>query len=252
MTDARELLDISEAAAFLNVSETSLRRWTNSGRLACLRVGQRRERRFRRTDLVAFLEDQRVDGALAPERARSGRAPNKVEDGFTVTQRSHLCALYGTDVGRVTLAVPFLLEGLLEGSVCFLVGPPGSQKAILKNLKERHPSLDSDLRNRRLLAVEHQKSPKLQYAYFETEMKKAEAAGVGSFRLVGDMWGMRKKISARELTEFEVGLDRTVVLVFPVVILCMHDVRKFSGVEILDALKNHRDTFRVPLGRSLA
>ena len=54
--DSEPLLDIEQAARFLNVSETSLRRWTNDGRLACLRVGRRRERRFRRADLLAFLE----------------------------------------------------------------------------------------------------------------------------------------------------------------------------------------------------
>jgi excisionase family DNA binding protein len=54
--DAEALLDISEAARFLRVSETSLRRWTNAGHLGCLRVGRRRERRFRRADLLAFLE----------------------------------------------------------------------------------------------------------------------------------------------------------------------------------------------------
>ena len=53
--DAEPLLDIEQAARFLNVSETSLRRWTNDGRLACLRVGRRRERRFRKADLLAFL-----------------------------------------------------------------------------------------------------------------------------------------------------------------------------------------------------
>src|SRR4029077_13908040 len=58
IADPNELLDIGQAAAFLNVSEASLRRWTNSGRLACLRVGRRRERRFRREDLLGFLEGQ--------------------------------------------------------------------------------------------------------------------------------------------------------------------------------------------------
>lgn len=57
MPEGDELLDIKQAARFLKVSETSLRRWTNSGRLPCLRVGRRRERRFRRADLLAFLED---------------------------------------------------------------------------------------------------------------------------------------------------------------------------------------------------
>src|SRR3989442_14772045 len=55
MTQQSELLDIAQAAAFLHVSQMSLRRWTNSGRLPCFRVGGRRERRFRRADLLAFL-----------------------------------------------------------------------------------------------------------------------------------------------------------------------------------------------------
>ena len=55
-TDTIELLDIGEAADFLNVSEASLRRWTNDGLLPCLRIGRRRERRFRRADLLAFME----------------------------------------------------------------------------------------------------------------------------------------------------------------------------------------------------
>jgi transcriptional repressor of dcmA and dcmR len=59
-SDGEALLDIKEAARFLRVSETSLRRWTNTGQLGCLRVGRKRERRFRRADLMAFLEHQPV------------------------------------------------------------------------------------------------------------------------------------------------------------------------------------------------
>jgi len=58
LSDQEDLLDIKQAARFLLVSETSLRRWTNAGQLACLRVGRKRERRFRRADLLAFMEDQ--------------------------------------------------------------------------------------------------------------------------------------------------------------------------------------------------
>jgi excisionase family DNA binding protein len=58
MSHEEDLLDIKQAARFLQVSETSLRRWTNAGRLACHRVGRKRERRFRRADLLAFMEYQ--------------------------------------------------------------------------------------------------------------------------------------------------------------------------------------------------
>src|SRR6266436_5496799 len=87
-----ELLDIREAAALLRVSETSLRRWTNAGRLPCLRVGGRRERRFRRADLLAFMGDA---GAAAP-------APS----------RNHFCDLYTSDRVRARASAAFLRVGL--------------------------------------------------------------------------------------------------------------------------------------------
>src|SRR5258706_12229565 len=75
-----ELLDIREAAALLRVSETSLRRWTNAGRLPCLRVGGRRERRFRRGGLLGFLSGE----------AATGPSPS----------RSHFCGLYTSALRR--------------------------------------------------------------------------------------------------------------------------------------------------------
>src|SRR4051812_43824984 len=97
-----ELLDIKQAAGFLQVSETSLRRWTNAGRLACLRVGLRRERRFRRADLLAFMENQPAELAAAAERSTSAQdRQGTVISGVPVSYGTHLCALYGNDAGRV-------------------------------------------------------------------------------------------------------------------------------------------------------
>ena len=83
-------------------------------------------------------------------------------------------------------------------------------------------------------------------------MKKAEDEGVESFRVVGDMWGLRLNVSAKQMIKLEVGFERLIVPRFPVVALCTYDARKFTGVELLDALKDHDDTFRIPIGRMLA
>ena len=56
MNKSEALLNIKQAAEILNVSEISLRRWSNAGKLPCLRVGVRRERRFRPADLLSYLE----------------------------------------------------------------------------------------------------------------------------------------------------------------------------------------------------
>src|SRR2546426_6077007 len=110
MTQQSELLDIAQAAAFLHVSQMSLRRWTNAGRLPCLRVGGRRERRFRRADLLAFLSS---------EGAR-GQSP----------ARSHFCGLYTSDLSRAREAAAFLAAELRPRTLSLLVAGPHVQRAV--------------------------------------------------------------------------------------------------------------------------
>jgi transcriptional repressor of dcmA and dcmR len=228
--DLNELLDIAQAAAFLNVSETSLRRWTNSGQLRCLRVGRRRERRFRREDLLAFLEDQPL----------------------AVTLGAHLCGLYSSDLGRVRLAVAFLLEGLNEGSVCFLVASPRTRDQILSSLRRNRPSLRIDIEAKRLLPSTHHATGRAQLRYFREWMDRWASEGVASFRVFGDMWAMPSKVGARALVDFESAFDRAIAQTYPVITMCSYDARKFAGVEVLNVLKGHRDTFRYPLEKTLA
>jgi transcriptional repressor of dcmA and dcmR len=243
-TDISDLLDIAQAAAFLNVSETSLRRWTNSGQLRCLRVGRRRERRFRRADLLAFLEDQpSVD---VPARA------SLASDPVTLTLGAHLCGLYSSDLGRVRLAVAFLLDGLNEKSVCFLVASPRTRSQIIGSLRKKRPSLRIDLEAKRLIPSTHYATGRAQLRYFRDWMDRWASLGVASFRVFGDMWAMRSKVSARALVDFESAFDRAIARSYPVITMCSYDARKFAGVEVLNALKGHRDTFRYPLDKTLA
>jgi excisionase family DNA binding protein len=250
MSDANDLLDIGEAAQFLNVSETSLRRWTNAGRLPCLRVGQRRERRFRRADLLAFMEDQPLSQSRPHAHPAAGSRP--LEEPITLTQGSHLCGFYGSDLGRVTLAVRFLIDGLREGSTVYLVASTRSTKTILTHLKERRPSLERDISAGKLLLSDYQKGPRAQIKHFEAHLKDAAASGAQSFRVFGDTWEMRRKASAKGFAEYEAAYDQFIARRFPVVTVCAYDARRFSGVDMLDALKGHRDTFRYPLERVLA
>lgn len=55
-----ELLGVGEAATLLNVSNGTIRRWSDSGALQAVRTpgGQRR---FRRSDVVALLSPESVE-----------------------------------------------------------------------------------------------------------------------------------------------------------------------------------------------
>ena len=64
MDSSENLPTIKQAAEFLSVSPMSLRRWTNSGRLKCYRVGLKNEHRIKRSDLEAFLVE---DGGVTSQ-----------------------------------------------------------------------------------------------------------------------------------------------------------------------------------------
>ncbi len=248
MTDPNELLDIAGAAAFLNVSETSLRRWTNSGRLACLRVGLKRERRFRRADLLAFMEDE--------PRAEASRPENSPQSQGSVSSTSnrgrHLCGVYETSLGLITLAVPFLLEGLQEGSICFLIGTAAMRSEIVKFVTAKRKLLDNDIRAGRLVLAPYRKSGDEQCDYFQAQFESAMANGATSFRVVGDVGALRQKTTSTDVLNYEACYDERIAREYPVATLCTYDARRASGVEILDALKGHPDIGRYPLDRALA
>jgi excisionase family DNA binding protein len=252
MSEADELLDIEQAARFLNVSETSLRRWTNAGRLACLRVGRRRERRFRRADLLAFLEDQPAEGQAGP-LGSSLPHPGLTEiDGVAYALGSHLCGLFASDVGRVKQVVGFLEDGLRPGTVCFYSAPEEARADVLAHLKKSRPSLRADIAAGRLVLADYIPSPKAQLEYWDTSMRAAMRAGARTFRVVGDLRGLGPRVSDEGLFEYEAGYEEVIAKRFPLVTLCQYDVRQFSSVTVLNALKLHRDTFRYPADRVLA
>src|SRR6266581_1939755 len=104
------MLNTAEAARFLRVSQASIRRWSDSGRLPATRVGGRRERRFKESDLVAFMDHS------------SGRSEGVVNiGGAQVSAPGHLASFYSSDEGGMRLSIPFLAEGLRHAQPCILV-----------------------------------------------------------------------------------------------------------------------------------
>jgi excisionase family DNA binding protein len=51
------MLTITEAAEILGVSCTSLRRYSNEGKIKTYRIGSGRHRRFRKRDVLEYLEN---------------------------------------------------------------------------------------------------------------------------------------------------------------------------------------------------
>ncbi len=252
MKDSEELLDIGRAAQFLQVSETSLRRWTNAGHLACLRVGLRRERRFRRSSLLEFMEQQPGIHTAATETSTTASRGYAVVGGIETAHGTHFCGIYGSDRARGQLTVAFLAGGLRTGSKSFLVTGPGVRRGLLENLQQERPSLKSDIEANRLAVCRYAKSPDAQIAWFHNEFDRALASGVRSLRVLGDVAGLAARMSPDGLADYESAYSELIATKYPVVTLCQYDVRAFSASDILTALRGHPDSLNPAASRWLA
>jgi excisionase family DNA binding protein len=238
MTD-EPLLDIKQAALFLNVSETSLRRWTNDGRLACLRVGGRHERRFRRSDLVAFLE-QPARALVAVSSSGSASTAETDEE----TQGSHVCGLYGTDGDRIGIAITFVQKKASRRAACYVLADADVRAAIVARLRlgETARAAWRDW----IVPCEAAPSVEEQYRSLEDQLSTTQHAGLDSTLLICDMWELATRFGMVGLMAYEAGYSERIAKRFGVSTLCLYDVRRFSGTDLLDGLRRHRDMFRYP------
>ncbi len=246
------LLTIAQAAAVLNVSPVSLRRWTDAGRLPCVRIGAKRERRFRREDLLDFGEHQRSLPADATNKTGHTKRSNLVLEGIDIHYGAHLCALYEGDLGRLKLSVPFLADGLRAGDICYLVAAGQAQRAILDSLGDVYNDTEDAIGKGRLIVSGGMENTSAMCTYFEHGFATATRFGNHAIRVLGDMgWTRENGMSAQELLDFEIRFNHSLAHQFPVVTICQYDTREFSGTAVLAALKSHADTLRYPLERFL-
>jgi len=58
MENSSKLLKISEAAELLNVHPNTLRKWDKKGILKAVRFGERKDRRYRREDIMKLVNSR--------------------------------------------------------------------------------------------------------------------------------------------------------------------------------------------------
>lgn len=60
MNEKTKLLRIKEAAEMLGVNPETLRRWDNQGRLQAVRMGKRKDRRYKVEDLQKIIDEKSI------------------------------------------------------------------------------------------------------------------------------------------------------------------------------------------------
>ena len=70
-------------------------------------------------------------------------------------------------------------------------------------------------------------------------MIKAEIEGYSFYRLVGEMtWALRNVPGVEHLVGYESELNR-VTSSYPVIVLCLYDLDRFSGEVVVNVVKTH-------------
>ena len=243
-----KMLNTRAAARYLQVSEASVRRWADAGLLPATRVGVRKARRFREADLARFVAagDRGLPGAISGDSTIT-------LNGRPVRVSSHLAGFYGSDSGRLRQGLPLLLDGLARDEPCLLFATPEIQQHYVRALKAQRVDLEAATRVQRFvtLAVARD-TPEAWIAKLETMLTEAMRRQPGPVRFVAEVTAGLKSTGSLKALLHQEQLLTPLVKRFPVVLLCLYDVREFDGPTILEALKLHYETYDQGFGYFLS
>jgi MEDS: MEthanogen/methylotroph, DcmR Sensory domain len=166
-------------------------------------------------------------------------------DEIGLAPGSHVCAFYRGDSDRDRLLSGYLGAGLTAGDKCICVvdsvTTAGWLKALPKSRGEpgpAHGQLDIHLPETTYLAGgEFTTSDML--TFWTENMIKADVEGYSFYRLAGEMtWALRDAPGVEHLVGYESELNR-VTSSYPVIVLCLYDLDRFSGEVVVNIVKTH-------------
>ena len=249
MAEKQRFLTIAEAAEFLHVSETSLRRWTNSGKLRCFRVGGRSERRFLVEDLLEFMASGKVQ-----------QEPPSIENVIVadiVAQERHICLFFASQDEQWQMMRPYLLEHLGANVPVLYIQDSTPPERLMELLRAEGLAVDDLIAQDLLRIIPPDQAYLLtgrfdaqrMVAFMESAILAALAAGYDRVFLTGEMtWSLPNAPGAEGMMHYEALLNPLVDKYPAVTIVCQYDLKRFDGPSVLDTLLTH-PSVHIPSGR---
>lgn len=251
MPEQQRFLTIAEAAEFLHVSETSLRRWTNSGKLPSFRIGGRNERRFLMDDLLEFMPSAGIQPASSKQRAAEVQMIPESQ-----SHQRHICLFFLNPDEQWRLLRPYIIEYLQAHVPVLYIEASAPPSHLLELLRAEGLPLE-ELIARGLLRL---LPPAQTYvlggsfdvqrmlSFIEAAILGALAAGYTRILIIGEMtWSLEVALDAQQLKTYEALLNPLVEKYPVATIVCQYDLRRFDGSGVLDALLTH-PSVQMPLG----
>ncbi len=229
------LLNVRQAAELLNVSEMTVRRWTNAGLLSCFRIGKKRERRFNPSDIQQFIEGKIT--SFQKEKKSPGTSAHRVALGFgglDVPDGTHMAHLYADVSESLGVQAFFVRQGIENNETVMVVSPQDRREKLLLAMEQDGLDVAELVRENRLIHG----SGKQTLVQMTEYISKAAASAQGRFRLIGDMsWTLQKKWSEENIRTLE---EITNTRLCPgSLFLCQYSLAEFFGTQIMMALETH-------------
>jgi excisionase family DNA binding protein len=244
MSGTRQLLTIEEAARYLNVSKTSLRRWTNSGRLRCHRVGVRGERRFAVADLEEFLVGARGEAAV-----RGVAGPLAVLDEAAANGAvRHVCSHVRDVEESWRLFLPYFRHHAECGAPVVYIHDATSREQFEAFVRAAGWDPE-ELTARGLLRLLHSSQAYLRtgtfsadgmLAFIEAAIEDARARGHEKALVSGEMtWSLAGAPGSSEMIAYEARLNDLLLTYPDVTIVCHYSTERFGAELTVDAMRAH-------------
>ena len=174
----------------------------------------------------------------------TGPVPSGIDE-IGLDPGSHVCAFYRGDADRDRLLSGYLGAGLTAGDKCVCVVDSADTAQQLGMLPgacaEPGPytgQLDIHLPESTYLAGGEFTTGDM-LTFWTENMAKAEIEGYSFCRLVGEMtWALRDAPGVEHLVGYESELNR-VTASYPVIVLCLYDLDRFSGEVVVNIVKTH-------------
>ena len=249
MPGQKKFLTITEAADYLKVSKTSLRRWTNNGKLACYRVGHRNERRFLLDDLVTFMGESadNISDSNSPQITVTDTGASQPVSAKQPTARKHICTFYRSPKEQWSLLKAHLLRHLsAEAQTVYIY--QRDQQQLLRWL--RNEGLDpEELIDSGVLQLYPHSESYMKDGHFSADrmltfwqgiIAARKAAGVKRLLLSGEMgWASSGATGCEQLIPYEAALDAMLEETPWVSVVCQYPVYQFSGSTVYENLCIH-------------
>jgi excisionase family DNA binding protein len=241
------LLTIDEAAQFLSISKTTIRRWTKSGQLSCSRVGVKGERRFLKSDLEACISTQ--------EKTVPHQFLNDISnpllmltDAATRGIPRHVCLHYQTRDEQWGMFRQYVLEHLEMHAPILYIHEESSRADVLSRFKlegfDPEQLIQDNLLRLLVPSEAYLRSeefiPERMVDFMEAAILAYRASGHETVLISGDMsWYLKSTPGVERMIEYEFLLNKLLNRYPKVTIVCQYDSCRLNGTVTLGAICSH-------------